>query len=85
MGKIGFVSQKDDAVAGRRAEQLIELTTYIREDQQFALELIENAEIAKSGANDLHEIIREALDMLINERIKAVDMREKSFLKTGGS
>ena len=83
MNKIGFLSKKDDAVLDGVTEQLIEITTYIREDQQSALELIENAEFAKTGKCDRDKIIREALDMLINGRIKAVDLREKHFLKTG--
>ena len=68
-------------------EGLIEITTYIREDQQFALELIENTELAASGKFNRDEVIREALDMLINTRIKAVDLRrlqQQQFLKTGG-
>ena len=52
---------------GTEAEELIEITTYIREDQALALEILENARRYSSGANfDKGTLIREALDLMID-------------------
>jgi hypothetical protein len=65
------------------SKELIGIMARIREDQAFALELMENSQIDKTGGSDRDALIREALDMLIKERIKVLDLRGKHFLKTG--
>jgi hypothetical protein len=64
--RLALTSQKEET----EAEELIEITTYIREDQALALEILENARRYSSGANfDKGTLIREALDLMI-ERYK---------------
>jgi hypothetical protein len=47
---------------------LIEITTYIREDQALALEILENPRRYSSGVNfDKGTLIREALDLMIEK------------------
>lgn len=49
---------------------LVKVTTYIREDQAFALEIMENAERQRRGKDfDQSELFQEALDLLIKARI----------------
>ena len=61
-----LTSQKEE----NEAEELIEITTYIREDQALALEILENARKYSSGVNfDKETLIWEALDLMI-ERYK---------------
>jgi len=63
-------------------EELIEITTYIREDQVLALEILENARRLSPGSNfDRTTLIREALDLLIEKHIVAIDMRRDKIVK----
>jgi arginyl-tRNA synthetase len=62
--RLALTSQKEE----NEAEELIEITTYIREDQALALEILENARRYSSGANfDKGTLIREALDLMIEK------------------
>jgi len=46
----------------------IEITTFIREDQALALEILENARRYSSGVNfDKGTLVREALDLMIEK------------------
>jgi hypothetical protein len=64
---------------------LVEITTYIREDQAFALEILENAERQTAGKDfDRAKLIQEALDLLIEKHIVIVDLRKNRFFKEGG-
>jgi hypothetical protein len=64
--RLALTSQKEET----EAEELIEITTYIREDQALALEILENARKYSSGVNfDRGTLIREALGLMI-ERYK---------------
>ncbi|HKQ99860.1 MAG TPA: hypothetical protein VJT09_04255 [Pyrinomonadaceae bacterium] len=72
-----LVRKSEDHPAAQNSEderpKLVEVTTYIREDQAFALELMENAERGKRGTNfDRAELFQEALDLLIRERLIAI-------------
>ncbi|HEY7544625.1 MAG TPA: hypothetical protein VID27_07075 [Blastocatellia bacterium] len=52
---------------GSQQPRLIEVTTFIREDQALALEIIQNAERLRRGEIcSQAELFQEALDMLIN-------------------
>jgi hypothetical protein len=63
---------------------LIEITTYIREDQAFALEILENAERYRLGRDfDRAILIQEALDLLIERSIAAADLRKNRIVKRG--
>jgi hypothetical protein len=60
----------------RDAPELVEVTTYIREDQACALEMIQIAEQQHRGAPcDQAELFQEALDLLIKTRIFVIDKR----------
>jgi arginyl-tRNA synthetase len=62
--QLALTSQEEE----NEAEQLIEITTYIREDQALTLEILENARRYSSGANfDKGTLIREALDLMIEK------------------
>ena len=68
--KLTLRGWKEENETPESVEELIEITTYIREDQALALEILENARRYSSGANfDKGTLIREALDMMI-ERYK---------------
>ena len=61
-----LIKQNNETVT----EEMIEITTYIREDQALALEIIGNARRYSPGVNfDRGTIIREALDLLIEKNI----------------
>jgi hypothetical protein len=61
---------------------LVEVTTYIREDQACALEMIQIAEEQTRGAPcDQAELFQEALDLLIKTRIFAIDKRARKISK----
>lgn len=61
---------------------LVQVTTYIREDQAFALELLETAERQRRGRRfDRAELFQEALDLLIKARIVAIRLPKNSALK----
>jgi hypothetical protein len=65
----------------RDSPVLVEVTTYIREDQDCALAMIQIAEQLQRGAPcDQADIFQEALDLLIKTRIHAIDRRTR---KTG--
>ena len=60
--------------------QLIEVTTFIREDQALALEMIQLAERQRGGAgSDQAVLFQEALDMLINTRLRAIRLNKKEL------
>ena len=65
-----------DLVAGDgydSSSTLVEITTFIRADQELALELLENAEEQQTGQRpDRALLIQEALDLLIKSRFVAV-------------
>jgi hypothetical protein len=57
---------------------LVEVTTYIREDQAYALEMIQIAEQQHRGVPcDQAELFQEALDLLIKTRFFVIDKRTK--------
>ncbi len=63
--------------------QLVEVTTYIREDQALALEMIQIAEQQRGGAGrDQAVLFQEALDMLINTRLRAIRVGKKEPIDT---
>jgi hypothetical protein len=65
----------------RDSPTLVEVTTFIREDQACALEMIQIAEQMHLGAPcDQAELFQEALDLLIKTRVLAIDKRPR---KTG--
>lgn len=69
------------ALANLREEEeapnLVEITTFIREDQAFALELLESTRRLRLGSNfDQAALIQEALDLLIEKHIVAIDLRK---------
>jgi hypothetical protein len=76
---------KEDALIIPSAERdspglpgLVEVTTYIREDQACALEMIQIAEQQHRGAPcDQAELFQEALDLLIKTRFFVIDNRTK--------
>ena len=62
--RFALTSQKEE----NEAEELIKITTHIREDQALALEILENARRYSSGVNfDKGTLIREALDLMIEK------------------
>ena len=64
-------------------DDLVEITTYIRTDQVFALELLENARRERRQANfDRDSLIQEALDLLIEKNIVAVRLDNKKQIKS---
>jgi len=80
--QLGLTSRNEEDDASESVEELIEITTYIREDQLLALEILENARRHSLGANfDRSPMIREALDMLIEKSIVAIDLRRDKIVK----
>jgi hypothetical protein len=78
--------KKEDAViipfVERDSPALVEVTTYIREDQACALEMIQIAEQMHRGAPcDQAELFQEALDLLIETRMLAIDKRPRKIVK----
>jgi hypothetical protein len=70
-----------EALIVREAEddqpKLVEVTTYIREDQALALDIIQTAEQQSSGRRrDQAELFQEALDLLIKTRIFPIKIRK---------
>lgn len=58
--------------------RLVEVTTYIREDQALALEMIQVAEQQRGGAGrDQAVLFQEALDLLINTRLRVIRLGKK--------
>jgi hypothetical protein len=73
-----FLDQSD----GSSSSGLVQVTTNIREDQAFALELMETAERQRRGGSfDRAEFFQEALDLLIKANIVAIRLRGNSALK----
>jgi hypothetical protein len=66
----------------RDSPALVEVTTYIREDQACALEMIQIGEQLHRGAPcDQAELFQEALDMLIKARMIVIDKRASKMSK----
>jgi hypothetical protein len=66
----------------RDSPGLVQVTTYIREDQACALEMIQIAEQMHRGAPcDQAELFQEALDLLIKTRMFAIDQRPRKIVK----
>jgi len=66
--RFALTSQKNETEAAESDDYLIEITTRIREDQAWALELLGWKREAYLGANyDKATLIREALDLLIEK------------------
>jgi hypothetical protein len=62
--RFALTGQKEE----NEAEELIEITTYIREDQALALEILEKARQYSSGVNfDKGTLIREAPDLMVEK------------------
>src|SRR5262245_7303752 len=71
-----ILTQNDDS----NSSTLIEITTYIRADQAFALEIVENAERHRLGKDfDKAKLIQEALDLLIEKHIVAVRLKKNAL------
>ncbi|HEX5733985.1 MAG TPA: hypothetical protein VF131_14215 [Blastocatellia bacterium] len=69
---------------GTGSSTLIEITTYIRPHQAFALEILENAERQRLGKDfDRASLIQEALDLLIEKHLAVVDLRKDKPVKKG--
>jgi hypothetical protein len=60
------------------SSRLVEVITYIREDQALALEMIHIAEQQRGGAgSDQAVLFQEALDLLINTRLRVIRLGKK--------
>jgi len=58
---------------------LVEITAHIRADQALALELLENARRQRSGGDfDKDQLIREALDLLVEKSFVAIRLAGNS-------
>jgi|GEM_PF-5798526 len=61
------------------APGLVEITTYIREDQALALDILQTAERQRGGQPcDQARLVQEALDLLIKARIFPIKIRNQS-------
>jgi hypothetical protein len=81
-----LVNKKEEKEASESVEELIEITTYIREDQALALEIIENARRYGMGVNfDRGTLIREALDLLIEKNVVGIDLRRDQMVSGADS
>ena len=68
--------------AQSNSPQLVEVTTYIREDQSLALEMIQLAEQQRSGVGSNQAVLfQEALDMLINSRLRVIRLPKKESVE----
>ena len=66
--RLALTSQKEETNEAESDEYLIEITTHIREDQAWALEILGFLREQVLGANfDRATLIREALDLLIEK------------------
>ena len=66
--RLALTSQKEETNDAESDEYLIEITTHIREDQAWALEILGFLREQVLGANfDRATLIREALDLLIEK------------------
>jgi len=69
-----LTSRKEETEAAESDEYLIEITTHIREDQAWALEILGFLREQVLGANfDRATLIREALDLLVEKYHIPVD------------
>jgi hypothetical protein len=81
----GVIDQLATRNDGSDSPPLVEITAHIREDQAFALEILGNAERQRLGKDfDESNLIREALDLLIEKRIAVIDLRNNKPVKKGG-
>ena len=72
--RFALTSQKEETNEAESDEYLIEITTHIREDQAWALEILGFLREQVFGANfDRATLIREALDLLIEKYQIQVD------------
>jgi hypothetical protein len=59
---------------------MVEITAFIRADQRFALDLIENSERRRLGGDfDSASLIQEALDLLIEKKLVVVRLGRKNL------
>jgi hypothetical protein len=66
--RLALTSQKEETETAESDDYLIEITTHIREDQAWALELLGWKRQEYLGVNfDKATLIREALDLLIEK------------------
>jgi hypothetical protein len=66
--RFAITVEKDETEAAESDDYLIEITTHIREDQAWALEIMGWKREAYLGVNfDKATLIREALDLLIEK------------------
>jgi hypothetical protein len=66
--RFALTSQKEETETAESDEYLIEITTHIREDQAWALEILGMLRQQNLGVNfDKATLIREALDLLIEK------------------
>ena len=66
----------------RETSPLVELTAHIRADQALALESLENAERQRVGGKfDRDDLIRRALDLLIEQRLVAIRLAKHPSMK----
>jgi hypothetical protein len=76
--RLVFAGRKDED----EAPELVELTARIRDDQALALEILENSGRWRVGAAvDRDSLIQEALDLLIEKHIVAIDLREGKMVR----
>jgi hypothetical protein len=85
--RFALTSQKEETEAAEFDEYLIEITTRIREDQAWALEILELQRQTMLGVNfDKATLIREALDLLMEKHdIRAAKWPDKWPGKRSGS
>ena len=57
-------------------DRLVEVNTYVREDQAFALEIIQNAERQRGRIRGQAELFQEGLDLLIAKHLVALRLRK---------
>lgn len=66
--RLALTNQREEIEAAESDEYLIEITTHIREDQAWALELLGLKRQVYFGVNfDRATLIREALDLLMEK------------------
>ena len=66
--RLALTTQKDETESAESDEYLIEITTHIREDQAWALEVMGFRREQMLGVNfDKATMIREALDLLMEK------------------
>ena len=85
--RFALTSQKEETEAAEFDEYLIEITTRIREDQAWALEILGLQRQIILGVNfDKATLIREALDLLMEKYdIRVAKWPDKRLVKPSGS